>query len=88
MGKIEYDGHPITSSKLFKDAEREGKIAGIVRIADRSQSDTFVGDIKQMTESNMTLAEVMASTKFNYFSKNRLQKVVGEVFAELDRVEW
>lgn len=87
-GKVEFDGHPITASKLFKDAEREGKIAGVVRIADRSQSDTFVGDMKQMTESNMTLADVMASRDFSFLAKNRLQKVVSEIFADLDLVEW
>lgn len=87
-GKVEFDGYPITASKLFKDAEREGKIAGVVRIADRSNSDDFVGDMKQMTEANMTLADVKASSDFTYLAKLRLERVVGEIFAELDLVEW
>lgn len=87
-GKVEYDGYPITASKLFKDADKAGKIAGIVKIIDRSQSDTFVGDLKQMTEKHMTLADVMASSDFSFLAKNRLQKVVNEVFSELDKVAW
>jgi len=85
-GKVEFDGLPISAGKLFRDAEKAGKIAGIVKIADRSQSDTFVGDMKQMTERNMTLADVMASPDFSFLAKNRLQKVVKEVFSELDKV--
>lgn len=87
-GKVEYDGQPITVSKLFKDADKAGKIAGIVKIVDRSQSDTFVGDIKQMTANHMTLTDVMASCDFNFLAKNRLQKVITEVFTELDKVKW
>lgn len=87
-GKIDFDGHPITASKLYKDADKAGKIAGIVNVVNRSQSDTFVDDMKQMTGKNMTLADVMASPDFNFIAKNRLKKVVGEVFAELDKVTW
>ena len=85
-GKVEFDGHPISASKLFRDAEKAGKVAGIVKIIDRSQSDTFTGDLKQMTEQNMTLADVMDSPDFSFLAKNRLRKVVREVFAELDKV--
>lgn len=87
-GKVEYDGHPITVSKLYRDADKAEKIAGVVKIVDRSQSDTFVGDMKQMTENHMTLADVMASSDFNFLAKNRLQKVVTEVFSELNKVNW
>lgn len=87
-GKVEYEGHPITSTKLYKEADKAGKIAGIVNIVDRSQSDTFSGDMKQMTENHLTLAEVMASTDFNFLAKNRLQKIVGAVFSELDKITW
>ncbi|MDD4977306.1 MAG: P-loop NTPase [Gallionella sp.] len=84
-GKVEFDGLPISAGKLFREAEKAGKIAGIVKIIDRSQSDTFTGDMKQMTERNMTLADVMDSSDFSFLAKNRLQKVVKEVFAELDK---
>lgn len=87
-GPVEFNGHNIQESSLFQDARRAGKIAGVVRIADRSHSDTFTGDVKQMTEAHLTLAEVLASQDFSFLAKNRLQKVVGDVFAELDRVEW
>ncbi|HCI52220.1 MAG TPA: conjugal transfer protein, TraL family [Gallionella sp.] len=88
-GRVEYEGtNPITSTRLFKDADKAGKIAGVVKIVDRSQSDTFVGDLKQMTESHMTLADVMASDEFNFLAKNRLQKVVTGIFSELDKVNW
>jgi hypothetical protein len=87
-GKVEFDGISITGSKLYKEAEKSGKIAGVVKIIDRNQSDTFVGDIKQMTRSSMTLAEVMASMDFSFLAKNRLQKVVHGVFAELNKVTW
>lgn len=87
-GTIEFDGHSVTASKPYKDAEKAGKIAGIVRIVDRTQSDAFISDIKKMTSNSMTLADVMESTEFNFLAKNRLKKVVGEVFVELDRVNW
>lgn len=87
-GKVEFEGISITSSKLYKDADKAGKIAGIVKVSDRSQSDTFVGDMKQMTCNSMTLADVMASQNFNFLAKNRLQKVVNEVFSELDKINW
>lgn len=87
-GKVEFDGVPITASKLYKDADKAGKIAGIVKIVDRSQSDTFTGDIKLMTQSNLTLAQVMESPDFSFLMKNRLKKFVGDVFTELDKVNW
>lgn len=87
-GKVKFEGVPITSSKLYKDADKAGKIGGLVNIVDRSQSDTFVGDIKQMTSNNLTLVDVMASKDFNFLAKNRLQKVFGEVFSELDKIIW
>lgn len=87
-GEVEYEGNPITSSKLFKEADKAGKIAGVVKIVDRSQSDTFVNDMKQMTSKHMTLADVMASDEFNFLAKNRLKKIMGDVFAELDKVNW
>lgn len=87
-GKIAFDGVPITGSKLFKESEKAGKIAGVVKIIDRNQSDTFVGDIKQMTCASLTLPEVMASKDFQLMAKHRLNKVVGDVFTELDKVNW
>lgn len=87
-GPVEFDGHRVQEGAIFQEARRAGKIAGIVRIADRSQSDTFTGDIKQMTESHLTLPEVLASQEFTFLAKNRLRRVIGDVFAELDRVDW
>ena len=87
-GKVEFDGVPITASKLYKEADKAGKIAGVVKIIDRSQSDTFTGDIKQMTQANLTLAEVIDSPDFSFLAKNRLKKFVGDVFAELDKINW
>lgn len=87
-GKPEFEGHSIADTKLFREAEKAGKIAGTVRIIDRSQSDTFTSDMKQMTENHLTLKDVMASAEFSFLAKNRLQKVVMAVFAELDKVRW
>lgn len=87
-GAIEYDGYPISATKLFKEADKAGKIAGIVKIANRSASDTFLGDIKQMAESHMTLDDVLASPEFSFLTKNRLRKVVAEIFNDLDGVNW
>lgn len=88
-GKVLYEGsHRITSTKLYKEADKDKKIAGIVNIVDRSQSDTFVGDMKKMTSKNMTLNDVMNSTEFTLWEKNRLKKLVEAVFAELDKVNW
>ncbi|MDP2770552.1 MAG: conjugal transfer protein TraL [Giesbergeria sp.] len=87
-GPVEYEGHPITSTKLFKESDRAGIIAGVVKLVDRSQSDAFVEDMKKMTSNHMTLADVNASEDFNFLAKNRLKKIVDAVFAELDRVRW
>lgn len=87
-GPVLYDGNPITATKLFKEADKAGKIAGIVKITDRSGSDTFTGDVKKMTELHLTLNDVLASEEFNLFEKNRLKTVVGDVFKELDKVKW
>ena len=87
-GPVEYEGHPITSTKLFKESDRAGKIAGVVKLVDRSQSDAFVEDMKKMTSNHKTLADVNDSEEFNFLAKNRLKKIVDAVFAELDRVKW
>ncbi|WP_426116968.1 P-loop NTPase [Massilia sp. PWRC2] len=87
-GAFSYEGHGITDSKLYKEAKKAGKIAGIVKIVDRSQSDTMVGDMKAMTSSSMTLDDVMKSSDFTFLAKNRLKKIVGNVFEELDNVNW
>lgn len=87
-GPVEYEGHPITSTKLFKESDRAGKIAGVVKLVDRSQSDAFVEDMKKMTSNHMTLAEVNASEDFNFLAKNRLKKIVDSVYSELDQVKW
>ena len=87
-GPVEYEDHPITATKLFKESDKAGKIAGIVKIIDRSQSDAFVEDMKKMTSKHMTIADVNASEEFNFLAKNRLKKIVDSVFAELDHVTW
>lgn len=87
-GNVNFDGHPITASKLYKEADKASKIAGVVNLVNRSQSDTFVDDMKQMTGRNMTLADVKKSADFSFLAKNRLQKVYSEVFTELDKINW
>lgn len=87
-GPFSYEGHGITDSKLYKEAKKAGKIAGIVKIVDRSQSDTMMGDMKAMTSKSMTLEDVMQSSDFTFLAKNRLKKIVGNVFDELDNVTW
>lgn len=87
-GQVEYEGRTIGDTKLFKEADKAGKIAGLVRIIDRSRSDTFVEDMKKMTSSHMTLADVNASKEFSFLAKNRLKKVADAVFTELDAVKW
>ena len=87
-GPVEFDGHSIVDSKLYQDAFRAGKIAGIVKIADHSHSDANIADIKQMTEAHLTLDEVMSSPDFSFLKKNRLRKIVHGIFDELDRIDW
>jgi len=87
-GKVRYDeGAQITETKLFKEALKAGKIAGVVKIIER-QSDTFQGDMKQMTESHLTLSEVQESKDFSFLSKNRIQKIVHDVFSQLQKINW
>jgi hypothetical protein len=87
-GKVEYEGHLISDTKLFKTADVAGKIAGIVKIIDRSQSDAFVEDLKKMTSRHLTLSDVNASEDFNFLAKNRLKKIVDSIFLDLDQVKW
>lgn len=87
-GPVLYDGRSITESKLFKEADKAGKISGVVKIIDRSQNDAFVSDMAQMTTGKMTLADVNASENFNFLAKNRLKKIVNDVYSELDAVKW
>ena len=87
-GQVEYEGHPITATKLYRESEKDGKIAGIVKIVDRSQSDTFVEDLKKMTSKHMTISDVNESQEFNFLAKNRLNKIVNSIFSELNNVKW
>ncbi len=87
-GKVQYDeGAPITETRLFKEAFKAGKIAGVVKIIER-QTDTFQGDMKQMTESHLTLSEVQESKDFSFLSKNRIHKIVHDVFSQLQKINW
>lgn len=86
-GKVEFDGLPITSSKLYKEADKAGKIAGIVKIVNRN-SDSFTGDIKEMTRLNLTLDEVKNSKAFQFWAKKRVSDFVEDIFAELDQIKW
>lgn len=87
-GPVEYEGRSITETKLYKEADKAGKIAGIVKIIDRSNSDAFVEDFAKMTSNHMTIKDVMDSGDFNFLAKNRLTKIVNAVFSELDQVKW
>lgn len=87
-GKVQYDeGAQITETKLFKEALKAGKIAGVVKIIER-QSDTFQGDMKQMTENHLTLSEVQESKDFSFLSKIRIHKIVHDVFSQLQKINW
>jgi len=87
-GPIEYDGHPISATKVYKEADRAGKIAGRVKITDRSSNDAFVDAVKAMTSAHLTLADVNEAPEFGFLVKNRLNKIVGDVFNELATVSW
>jgi hypothetical protein len=84
-GTLDYNGHPVTALKLYK--ENKNKVAGIVKIAQRT-GDDYISTIKSMTEKHMTFNDVLESTDFTVVAKSRVRKVVTGVFEELDRVEW
>lgn len=86
-GKVEYDGHSVTDTKLFKEADKAGKIAGIVKIIER-KTDTFIDDIKQITENHLTLAEVLESKAFCSIASRRIIKFYNEIFDDLNKVSW
>lgn len=86
FGPIDYDGHPITKLKLY--TANASKVAGIVKLAYRGDSDTFTTDLKLMTEKHMTFSETLESTDFGIMAKSRMRKVMNETFAELDKVTW
>ncbi len=87
-GPIDYEGHPVQRTAVFRDAQKSGKIAGCVKIVDWSHNDAFAEAVQQMTQAHLTLDEVQSSEDFNFVVKNRLRKVVGGVFNELDQVAW
>lgn len=85
-GDLDYNGHPFTKLKLY--TSNASKIAGIVKLPNRTESDAFMSDLKQMQEKHMLFSEVLASPDFGLVAKSRMRKVMSEVFAELDKVEW
>lgn len=87
-GPVEYEGHSIRSTKLFKEAERAGKISGIVNIADQSRNDGRIEALQKMTSKHMTLADAKASGEFHFLEINRLEKIVKPIFSELALVNW
>jgi hypothetical protein len=84
-GPFELNGKSFTEMNLYQ--KNKAKVAGVVKIANRS-SDTFITDIKLMTEKHLTLSDVKESDEFGIISKSRLHRVVNDVFAELDKVAW
>jgi len=44
--------------------------------------------MKQMTESHLTLSEVQESKDFSFLSKNRIHKIVHDVFSQLQKINW
>ncbi|WP_248324864.1 hypothetical protein [Caballeronia sp. Sq4a] len=51
-------------------------------------SDTFGDDIRKMNTARLTLNEVLEGTAFNVMEKNRIKRVYGDVFQQLDAVAW
>lgn len=88
FGPVEFDGIALADTKAFKSALKEGKIAGVVKLKDRRHSDTYTKDVKRIIDGHFTLADVMADDNFNFLAKNRIEIVVNDVFAELDKVTW
>lgn len=82
-GIPEFDGVRLEDMHWIK--QNEDIIQGVVKIIDRN-SDAFTSDIRQMSESHLTLAEVLESDKFGVFAKSRIQRVFADLFDELDRV--
>jgi hypothetical protein len=87
-GPVEYDGHSILATRVYKEADRAGKIAGRVKIVDRSSNDAFVDAVKAMTSAHMTFEDVKAAPEFGLLVKNRLDKIIGDIFAEMRAVGW
>lgn len=84
-GPIDFDGYPVTALKLYK--QHQSKVVGIVKL-EQYTSDTFITDLKIMTEKHMTYEDVAQSDELQFMSKNRLQKVRNTIFAQLDGVNW
>lgn len=85
-GAVDYDGDKLQSLKVFQEAA--SKVAGIVKLVNRGQSDTFPVDIKMLSENHWTLTEALQRPEFNLVSRTRLKTVFRDVFSELDRVAW
>ncbi|TAM01713.1 MAG: conjugal transfer protein TraL [Paraburkholderia sp.] len=84
-GKVEVDGHPFTATKVFKAASP--KVAGVVKIEQRNP-DTFGADVRAMTEKHQTFNDIQVGSDFGMMAKQRLKRVMGDVFTELDQVKW
>lgn len=87
-GPVESDGVSVLESDLYLNAVDAGKVLGSVKIKDRSQSDSYVDDIKKMTTNSFTLDDVQSSKEFNLMAKMRMKTVVNDVFLELDKISF
>lgn len=81
LGDVIYkDRHFLESPILKADADVLG---GVVWMKNY-HSDAFTSDIKQVTENNLTLVEALNSSEFKLMQKQRLKKVYGEIYEQLD----
>lgn len=82
-GIPEFKGVPLANMPWIQ--ENASVIQGIAKIVDRN-SDAFTTDIRLMSESHMTLRQVMDSDQFGVFAKSRVKRVFDDLYQELDRV--
>lgn len=77
--------------KHFTETKMYEKFAGRVKsniVIKARASDTFGDDVRKMNTARLTLDEVLSGSQFNVMEKNRIKRVYGDVFTQLDAVAW
>jgi hypothetical protein len=82
-GPVEKKGKRFKDSNVY--SEYEHRILGVVRIAQRG-SDTYGEDMHIMTSNRMTFDDVMTSSLFLTFARQRMLTVQRDIDKQLDEI--
>lgn len=78
-------GKHFTETKVYEKFAQRVKSNIVLKAR---ASDTFGDDVRKMNTARLTLEEVLSGSTFNVMEKNRIKRVYGDVFAQLDAMAW